>query len=305
MRRSTRAAVSRVRWHLTGALAASVVGASVAVVFSGDPVSANAHAAKTVTVSFTDRGPTPESVQLRSGDSVTFVNRLSRSGKVRVARGVLAEVASASVRVHGAATTDFLLAGAGGSRTLTYTGPQTVRYTATYTFTLRPVLNVLGDNLAPLTTTVSTSGQLIVAAPLVSRTKRSGRHSQPPPSSPSGGAAQQPGTGGGPAGGVGSSTGQSAAPAKRPGVVAAQVPHSWAGIGPPPAVLGSTDRGALQLPHLPQLATNGDSGAGTSTGKAPRTAGLDLPAIVAVALLSVVTAALVRSLIIQRRSSHL
>src|SRR5262249_50111896 len=121
MRRSSRAA-GQVSGHLTAALAASVVGASLAVVFVCDPVSATAHATKTVTVTFTDRSPRPESVQLGSGDSVTFVNGLSRSDRLHVAPGVLAEVVSASVRVHGAATTDFLLAGGSDSQTLTYTG---------------------------------------------------------------------------------------------------------------------------------------------------------------------------------------
>jgi len=304
MRRRNRAARVGVRGHLTGALAAPVVGASVAIVLSGDPVSATAHPVKTVAVHFTDRSPKPESVQLCSGDSVTFVNRLSQSGKVRV-DGVRAEVVSARVMVHGAARTDFLLAGDNDSQTLTYTGPQTVHYTATYTFTLRPVLNVLGANVAPETITIVTTGQLIVAAPEVSRApaeSRSKRHSQPP-SPPGGGAGadQQSGAGGAPAGGAGSSTRRQAAPAAPP-VVAAQVPDAWAGIGPPPGVLGSsTDRGALQLPRLPQLATSGPV-TGASTGNPTRTAGLGLPALVAVGLLSVVTAALVRSLIIQRRA---
>jgi hypothetical protein len=298
MRRRKRAARVGVRGHLTGALVASVVGASVAIVFSGDRVSATAHAAKTVTVSFTDRSPKPESVQLRSGDSVTFVNRLNQSGKVRVARGVLAEVESARVKVHGAARTDFLLASDRDSQTLTYTGPQTVHYTATYTFTLRPVLNVLGANVAPETFTIVTSGQITVGAPEVSGSKRRSR--APSPSGGGAGADQQSGTGGTPAGG--SSTRRPAAPADPPPVVAAQVPDGWAGIGPAPGVLaGSTDPGVLQLPRLPQLATS-DPVSGASTGKPPRTAGLGLPAIVAVGLLSVVTAALVRSLIIQRRA---
>jgi hypothetical protein len=298
MRRSTRAAAGQVRGHLTAALAASVVGASLAVVFVGDPVSATGHATKTVTVTFTDRSPSPESVQLRSGDSVTFVNRLNRSRRVQVAPGVLAEVESAAVRVHGAATTDFVLAGDNDSQTLTYTGPQTVHYTATYTFTLRPVLNAHGAKVVPDTITVSTSGQLIIAAPVVSRSKRS-QHQAPAPSPSAGGADRHPGTSGTPTGSARSGTGQHAA--KRPTVVVAQVPHGWAGVGGPPAVLGSTDRGALQLP---QLATSGGPAAGASTGTPPRTAGLGLPAIIAVALLSGagVSAALLRTLIVQRRA---
>jgi hypothetical protein len=305
MRRRKLAARIGVRGHLTGALVAAVVGASVAIVFSGNPVSATAHA-KTVTVHFTDRSPTPESVQLRSGDSVTFVNRLSQSGKVRVAPGVLAEVTSARVKVHGAARTDFLLAGYNDSQTLTYTGPQTVLYTATYILTLQPVLNVRGGNAVPDTITIVTSGQLTVAAPEVSGSKRRSRAP-----SPAGGGAdqqsgdQQSGTGGAPAGGAGSSTPRQAAPAEQPPVIAAQVPDGWASIGPPPAVLGGrANQGALQLPGLPPLATR-DPVAEASTGNPPGTAGLGLPAIVAVGLLSVVTAALVRSLIIQRRAISL
>jgi hypothetical protein len=297
MRRSSRAAAGQVRGHLTAALAASVVGASLAVVFVGDPVSATAHATRTVTVTFTDRGPRPESVQLGSGDSVTFVNGLSQSDRLHLAPGVLAEVVSASVRVHGAATTDFLLAGDSDSQTLTYTGPQTVHYTATYTFTLRPVLNVHGGKGVPGTITVSTSGRLTIAAPVVSRSKRS-RHPAPAPSPSASSIERHPVTGGTPTGGAGSGTGQHAAAAKSPTAVVAQVPHSWAGVEPP-AVLGSTDRGALQLP---QLATSGGPAAGASTGTSPRPARPGLPAIIAVALLSGVSAALLRTLIIQRRA---
>jgi hypothetical protein len=155
---------------------------------------------------------------------------------------------------------------------------------------------VPGD--AGSTITVSTSGQLTVAAPGKSRSKRHDRGAQPPSGS-GGGAHQQPGTGGGRPPGAGSST------SHRPAVVAAQVPNgsdSWASIGPPPLTLDTTDRSALERPGLPQVAAGGNRGAGTATGNPPLPAGLGLPAIVAVALLSAVTAALVRALIIQRRA---
>src|SRR6266581_4118793 len=104
MRRAGRVTPGGARWHLAGALVAAVAGIPVAVALAGSAAGA---APRTVTVAFTDNGPSPGSVRVNVGDAVTYVNKLSQSGSVPVAPGLVAQVESAAVTVHGASISDF------------------------------------------------------------------------------------------------------------------------------------------------------------------------------------------------------
>src|SRR5262249_24723128 len=255
-----RAPRSRMGKHLAGALAASLVGASVAMVFAGDPVGAAGHPhARTVTVTFTDSGPSPSSVQLGSGDSVRFVNKLSQTGQVPIGGGLTAQVRSAGVTVHGVAVADVDLPEFADSRKLTYPGPQTVDYTATYTLSLDPVLDVLGVNLAPDTVTTTTAGRLEVAAATDPPPPGSGHHAggQPPGQGGGDGAAGQPDRTGD--GGNGAGQGGTGGPLHQaPGVgAAAQVVPPGSGgsatTGRPPPPVGGPGRAGQPGAGLPQL----------------------------------------------------
>src|SRR5690348_7625677 len=101
MQRTNRASRGRLKSQLVGAVLAAAVGGTAAIVFAGDPVGAAPAAHKTVTVTFTDSGPSPSSVPLNSGDSVTFVNHLTQSGQLPVGN-LLAQVQSAGVTVQNA-----------------------------------------------------------------------------------------------------------------------------------------------------------------------------------------------------------
>jgi plastocyanin len=317
MQRTGRAS-NRTRRHLAGALVAAVGGASVAIIFAGSPVGAAPAAAKTVTVTFTDNGPSPSSVRINAGDSVTYVNKLTQGGSVPVVGGLLAQVQSAGVTVHDAATSDFGLPAVNSSRTLTYSAAGAVNYSATYTMKLVPVLSVLGLNLVPDTATKSTAGTLNVAAV---------QSNQPPPAQNQGGG-QAPAQGGAAPGAApggsaqgGAAPGRSATGGQRtggglpyqvpgPGVADRVVPHgsgggsggSAANARPQPPLGTSPDQSAGSGQGLPQLSGNGGSGPTMLVETASRNSGLGLPAVVAVILLSVVTAALVRTLITQRRA---
>ena len=163
MQRTNRASRSRLAGLLTGAAVAAAVGATGAIIFAGDPVGAAPSTHKTVTITFTDAGPSPSAVQLSSGDAVTFVNHLTQSGQLPVGN-LLAQVQSAGVTVQNAATGAIKLPNLNDSKTLTYTGPLAVKYTATYTMSLLPLLNILGVNLLPSTTTSTKAGTIDVAA---------------------------------------------------------------------------------------------------------------------------------------------
>src|SRR5262249_45067416 len=235
---------SRAGTHLAGALAALLVGASVAMVFAGDAVGAAGRPrGRTVTVTFTDDGPSPPSVELSVGDSVRFVNNLSQTGQVTVA-GVTTQVTGAGVTVHGAAAADIDLPELGDSGKVRYRRPQTVDYTATYTLSLLPVPDAFGANLAPATTTTSTAGRIeVTAAPGSPSDGDSQQTDSPPPGSASTGSGGHPGQDGAAATGPGqgSTTPQAGAgrsgglPYQAPGAsVAAQaVPPRSGGPAPP------------------------------------------------------------------------
>jgi plastocyanin len=310
----------RTRGHLAGVLVAAVGGASVAIIFAGSEVGAAAAAPKTVTVTFTDQGPRPHSVRVNSGDSVRYVNQLTQGGSVTLAGGVLAQVQSAGVTVHDAATADFDLPTLDSSRTLTYTGPLTVNYSATYTMTLVPVLSVLGVSLLPDPVTRSTTGRLSVAAPpsqpLAQQDPGAG---QPPADNTgAGGAAQGQSPEGAPAGAPPDAPADAPAPADRqtggglshqapgPSVADRVVPHGGAGsaasVRPRIPIGTGQDQSAPADQALPPPSDYGSGTPPSLVDAASRNAGLGLPAVIAVILLSVVTAALVRTLITQRRA---
>jgi plastocyanin len=295
-------------------LVAAVGGASVAIIFAGSEVGAAPAAPKTVTVTFTDKGPSPHSVRVSSGDSVRYVNQLTQGGSVPLGGGLLAQVQSAGVTVHDAATADFDLPTLDSSQTLTYTGPLTVNYSATYTMTLVPVLSVLGVSLVPDTVTKSTTGRLSVAAPPSQPLAQDPGATDTPPvqdagsGTGSGSGTQSQSPGGAPAGAAaGQRTGGGLTyQAPGPGVADRVVPHGGAGaaagVQPQIPIGTGQDQPAPADQGLPLSSGDGSGAPASLMDAASRNAGLGLPAVIAVILLSVVTAALVRTLITQRRA---
>jgi plastocyanin len=296
-----------------------VVFASTALIPNGSAGAAPA-TPKTITVTFGDKGPTPTSpVRITAGDTVVFVNKITQTGTLALPN-VTAQVQSASVTVKGAAAQDFALPAYNKSVSLTYPSAGTVSYTARYTYKLLPLLNALGINLVPDTTAKDYKASLAIAA------ASGGATQQPAPGgvqpAPGAGAGSGPGSGSGSGSGSGGNAGAPAgggnsqgpvlnAPVggnqqgggyqpQQPGVADKVVPHGTGSPArdarpaaplAPPQVNGGT---VLPDPH-------GDTEA-ILTGSAPN-AGLGLPAVLAIILLSVVTAALVRALINQRRTA--
>jgi plastocyanin len=301
---------------LRGIGAVVLGGAGLVAGVTLGPVHGAGAVGTTVTVTFGDSGPTPASpVRLTAGDTVVFVNKITQTGSL-VLPNVIAQVQSVSVSVHGAAASDFVLPAYNKSVSLTYPSAGSVSYTAKYTYKLLPLLNPLGINLVPDSTSRNHQATLAIAAAPV----------QQEPSQPAtGGGAQQPGSGGVAGGGAPAGGAQApnvpapnapapnapagGAPAggyqpQGPSVADGTVPHG-SGTGgraandarprtplTPPQVHGGT---VLPNPHDTEAIL---------TGSAPN-AGLGLPAVLAIILLSVVTAALVRALINQRRTAEI
>jgi plastocyanin len=274
------------RWRAVAALAVAAGVAAVAVA-AGPAASA---AARTITVAFTDNGPDPGSVHATVGDTVTYVNKLSQDGTVTVAPGLDAQVSSASVKVHGAGVPDFTLP-AGRSRSVTYTAPANLTYTATYTMALLPVLSPLGVNLVPPSTVRITSGKVLVAP--VARPAQHAGGAQPP----SHGAlppARSPATGAAPAGRQAAGAALPGAPG--PGVAAGVVPQGAGSAAAAPRAPVPQGAGpAGQADQSPLLSSGGTAGHDLV---AARRAALGRSAVLAVILLSLVAAALIRSLVV-------
>jgi plastocyanin len=292
---------SRAR-HL-GLLGAAVVsGAVVAGTSFFSAGTAGAAQPRTINVTFGDNGASPEVVRMNAGDTVAFVNKVTQTGSLALA-DVTGQVQSASVTVNGAAQQAISLPHFNSLVTVTYPTGGTVKYTADYTYTLLPLLG----SLAPSTRKVPHTGTLAIAAAPVQQ-----------PAQPNGG--QQPAApGGGSAGGGAASPAQPQAPARQqgsvpqrqggtqftpqgPSVADRTVPHGQGATGPatdarPQVPLGNVPPAGSALPDLPSEGTQT-----VLTGSAPN-AGMGVPAILAVVLLSVVTAALVRALITQRRTA--
>jgi hypothetical protein len=328
MQRTSRASSSRTRGHLAGALVATVVGASVAIVFAGSPVGAAAATPKTITVIFTGSGASPSSVSINDGDKIVFTNHVPQLGSISalpLLGGLLGplvgQVQAQGVVVSNAAQSAFELPTYGSTMSLTYAGPRTVDYSAQYNFKLIPLLGT------PSTKTATSAGQVMVAA---APQAQQPAPNQPAPNPGNGQPGQGTGTGGGGGGttphgtqgtaGTGNAgtvtgnsqhggTGGLSYQAPGPSVADQVVPHGTGGsasnarpqtpqlgTSPDQGAAGATDQG------LPQLSGDGSSTQASLVDTASRNSGLGLPAIVAVVLLSVVTAALVRTLITQRRT---
>lgn len=292
---------------LAGALvAAAGLGVGVGMLLSGSPVGAAAAPAKTITVEFTDHGPSPRSAQLNAGDSVTFVNHVAQAGTTLPLLGAVQNV---EVDAVGVAQNTLALPSYNSSATLTYTQPITVSYTAKYT--MRIVAGLL-----PVTKYQTTSGQLTVAAVhSVLAPTQGGAAGQPQTQSSTPAAGTQPAAGGAsyaptgrglaaqlaPQGSGGAttdattearSTGLGTTAQRPPGSISNPAPLQHDGNTPK----GSTTKGSAT--------TNGPANGVSAqvSGTVSSHTGLGLPAIIAIMLLSVVTAALVRILITQRRT---
>ncbi|HSV66215.1 MAG TPA: hypothetical protein VLJ59_09970 [Mycobacteriales bacterium] len=296
----------RTRGHLAGALAASVAGAGVAVFFIGVPVGATAMGSKTVTVEFTSSGPSPSSAHVNAGDKVEFVNHVPQVSSVSdvpvlgVLGGLLGQVQSQGITVNGAAATPFDLPTYGSNVTLTYDQVTTANYSAQYQFTLLPLLGV------PSSKTTTETGQVHVAA--VPESAPPAAATQPD----AGGMARQPDG----SSGAASRAGAGSHPQAGPGLGSQVVPPAAAGsaangggsaTNARPPVLSSSRSQAGDTVVDKGLPALSGSNSGNSvidqvvTVPVSRHDGLGLPAVVAVILLAVVTAALVRTLITQRR----
>jgi hypothetical protein len=295
-----------VREHLAGALVAAVAGGGVAMLCTGSPVGATASRAKTIIVELTERGPSPSPAQLNAGDSVTFVNHVAQPGRTLPLLGAVQNV---EVDVDGVAQDVLRLRSYGSSATLTYAQPATVAYTARYTAQL-----VAG--IVPVTRYRTTSGRMSVApvqpvsSPQPSQANGVGVGAPGPPARSAGRAvSRRPVTdsfghtsrpaGWGLAGHAVRQGSDSASGGSLGGAVTSARP-------PVPVTAPRQDAGIPALPALPKLSGSDPSSivsVEADSGGTGRDGGLGLPAIVAVVLLSVVTAALVRTLIAQRRAA--
>lgn len=324
MYRTSRASGHRTRRRVVGASVTSLVGLGVAsAFFTSSPAGAAPSAVQpppspqTHTIEFTDNGPVPSSLKINAGDTVNFVNHLSQSGSIPLLGGILRNVQGAAVEVSGASSSPFTLQTYGSSVPLTYSTPTTANYDAAYKFQLVPILGLGGG-----TETQEENGTLTVAQ-VQSATQEPPKQNpvappapprqptQPAPPAAGGGNGggqqnQQPVTGGTGAGANGGgNTGTVRVPSTDEGSVASRiVPPAGSSNREGPrqdsAPTQTSDDTTLTNPAVPEL----DNGSPTQaiTTDVSKTDGLGLPAIIAVVLLSVVTAALVRTLIGHQRA---
>lgn len=297
MGRTKGAKSSKTAQRVVPLLVGVAVATISAVLLSGGPASAAAH---DVTVSFTAAGPSPESVTIHPGDRVTYQNDIDpNSGSLLGV--VTGAVHSVTVEVSNAARTSFPLE-PGQHQTLTYSQPVKVTYTATY----QPasLLGLLSGKTMTATGTVTvadTSGDSVpVVAPpppaaggTMSPQVESGQQGSGPARSAAGSSADAnqggptvnytPNAGDVAAGQVprGSSVG-----APRPGAAPVAPQDTVDGVGALPRI-GSAQSQPKRLDRA-----SSDSAIGS----------LGLPAITAVVLLSMVSAGLVRTIMVRHAS---
>ncbi|HEX5495540.1 MAG TPA: hypothetical protein VFX70_13305 [Mycobacteriales bacterium] len=278
------------------------MAATSAVLLSGDPASAAAH---TVTVSFTADGPSPASVTIEPGDQVVYRNTVDPNAG-SVLGVVTGAVKSVAVTVEDAAQSPFSL-DPGQSRALTYSNAVRAVYTATYHPTM--VLGLLPARDATTTGTVLVRAVSGGSVPVVT------------PAPPASGGAVSPLTqsggqavGSAPASDAGTA-GQPAGPqvnyTPNPGDVAAgQMPRNGSAAGAPsrPRSAPSAASGSnLDTPdgvtELPQLGSASSQPRQLDRASSDRPVGsLGLPSITAVVLLSMVSAGLVRTIMVRHTS---
>jgi hypothetical protein len=268
-----------------------------AVLLSGGPASAATH---DVTVSFTAAGPSPESVTIHPGDRVTYQNDIDpNSGSLLGV--VTGAVHSVTVQVSNAARTSFPLK-PGEHQTLTYSQPVKVTYTATY----QPasLLGLLSGKAMTATGTVTVADASGDSVPVVT------------PAPPAAGGTMSPQVesdqqGSSPA----RSAAGSSADANQDGptvnytpnagdLAAGQVPRgSSVGVPRPGAASGAPQGTVDGVGALPRIGSAQSQPKRLDRASSDSAIGsLGLPAITAVVLLSMVSAGLVRTIMVRHAS---
>lgn len=296
------------------------------VLLSGAPATATA---KTVTVSFTADGPSPSSVTISPGDTIVYRNDVDPQGG-GLLNAVGGVIQSVTVTVTNAAQSPFDLR-PGQSRSLTYTQPVATTYVGTYQPKL---LGLLPGKAVTTTGKVSVKDSSTDSPPVVSPV------AQPPSQDTGSGTSTGPGAGSSGQGagqsnpsvpsdqsdqGAGQAPPQVNYTPRSGDAAAGQVPQG-SGVGASArATSGTRDNGDDNGDAAP-AGTNGSAGPGDDAGVSlpqigsadqkqesanamSRTASdssassLGLPAITAVVLLSMVSAGLVRTIMV-RHAGH-
>lgn len=316
MSRTKRTGYSKTTRRIVPLLAgAAVAVTSVVLLYEGSATAS----AKTVTVSFTADGPSPASVTLNPGDTVIYRNDVNPNDQALLG-AVGGAIRTVNVEVTGAAQTPFVLS-AGKTRALTYQSP----VAATYNANLEPTM-LLG--IVP-GQTVTTTGKIMVKD-AASDTPPPTASPAPPPSSPAAGAPAPSGNTD-PADqndGQSDQSGEGQAGSPSPQVnytpqagnpAAGQVPTGGAGAAPGATAtpssgaedtLGAPDTGTDSSTDsqatLPEIGGTDDNGGQTkAVSPASNDSALNslgVPAITAVVLLSMVSAGLVRMIMVRNTS---
>lgn len=297
MGRTKGAKSSKTAQRVVPLLVGVAVATISAVLLSGGPASAAAH---DVTVSFTAAGPSPESVTIHPGDRVTYQNDIDpNSGSLLGV--VTGAVHSVTVQVSNAARTSFSLE-PGQHQTLTYSQPVKVTYTATY----QPasLLGLLSGKTMTATGTVTVADTSGDSVPVVA----------PPP--PAAGGTMSPQVesdqqGSSPA----RSAAGSSADANQDGptvnytpnagdVAAGQVPRGSSAGVPRPGAASAAPQGTVDgVGALPRIGSAQSQPKRLDRASSDSAIGsLGLPAITAVVLLSMVSAGLVRTIMVRHAS---
>lgn len=299
MGRTKGAKSSKTAQRVVPLLVGVAVATISAVLLSGGPASAAAH---DVTVSFTAAGPSPESVTIHPGDRVTYQNDIDpNSGSLLGV--VTGAVHSVTVEVSNAARTSFPLK-PGEHQTLTYSQPVKVTYTATY----QPasLLGLLSGKAMTATGTVTVADTSGDNVPVVT----------PPPPAAGGTMSPQVASdqqGSGPA--RSAAAAGSSADANQGGptvnytpnagdVAAGQVPRGSSVGAPRPGAASVAPEGTVDgVGALPRIGSAQSQPKRLDRASSDSAIGsLGLPAITAVVLLSMVSAGLVRTIMVRHAS---
>lgn len=304
MSRTKRTGSGKTAQRIVPLLVGAAVAVTSAILMSSDPASAASHS---VTVSFTADGPTPAAVTLRPGDQVVYRNDVDpNSGTLLGA--VASGVKSVAVDVENASDPGFTLK-PGQSRALTYSQPVRATYTATYQPST--LLGLLPGR------SMTTTGSLLVQAPAgetapVAAPESSAASAGGGTKSPQSGSGQQAGSA--QQGSAGSQTGQQAGQIGQAGpsvnytpnagdVAAGRVPQGGSAARVPDAPAGGPTDHSADVAPLPQLGAARSQPKDLDRASSDAAIGsLGLPALTAVVLLSMVSAGLVRTIMVRHAS---
>jgi hypothetical protein len=303
MSRTKRKGTGKTAQRVVPLLVGGAVAVTSVVLLSGAPATATA---KTVTVSFTADVPSPSSVTISPGDTVVYRNDVDPADGGLL--GSLTDpIKSVTVTVTNAAQSPFDLE-PGQARALTYTQPVVTTYTADYRTT---TLLLLPGRTVTTTGTVTVKSSSTGGAPAASPAPQPPRTTAPAAPAP-----QSAGTSGQGAGQAGATAGQVQPQVdytpQEGNAAASQVPRGGSAAGgdrgdDAASVPGGTDgsagpgsgSGAQDLPQIGSADQKQAAQAMSRASSDSAAGSLGMPSILAVVLLSMVSAGLVRTIMVR------